>query len=523
MEDTQVSIGDYLEIVRRRKWSLILPALSVLMIAVIVALALPAVYNSTATILIEQQDIPSDFVMSSAAGYAEQRLQTINKRIMSSSHLLEVINQFNLYADLKDTRTTDEILNHMREDVSLDTLSAEVIDRRTGRAAAATIAFTLSYEGKNPKQVQQVTNMLTSMFLNENLKVGERQAAETATFFEKEMEKVKADLSVMENRIAVFKEANLNSLPDLLQVNLQSFHNSENQIDRLNEQLRSLKEKEGYLQLQLSNTSRDIPNMNPEEQRLSELKIQLTNLSATFSNEYPDVVKTKAEIAEIEQRMKLEKDEAAFNSETPRNPAYVTLASQLASTRADLESVKRQIYEYTKRVDLYRARIEATPRVEETYKSILIERDNLQSKFDDLMRKMMEARVAQGLEREQKGERFTLIDPARLPEKPDKPNRLAIVLIGVVLGLGAGVGFAAFREFTDDAVRNTDMLHQIACFPILATIPTFVSVEEGIRKRRNYIWAVTASILAVVLIVVVFHTQVMDLGLLWAKVAKRMG
>jgi polysaccharide biosynthesis transport protein len=328
---------------------------------------------------------------------------------------------------------------------------------------------------------------------------------------------------VMENRIATFKEANLNSLPDLLQVNLQGQNSAESGVERLNEQLRSLQEKEGYLQLQLSNTSRDIPDMNPDEKRLNDLKLQLTNLNTTFSSEYPDVVKTKAEIAEIEARIAKKRGESPEAGDAPQNPAYVTLASQLASTRTDIESVKRQAIEYTNRVALYQTRVEATPRVEESYKALLIERDNLQAKFNDLMRKMMEARVAQGLEKEQKGERFTLIDPARLPEKPTKPNRLAIALIGIVLGIGAGIGTASLMEFTDDSIRNAETLGRISSFPVLAAIPGIITQEEIDTRKKHRTWGIAAAVLTVIGIIVIFHSRVMDLGLLWVKVIKRIG
>jgi polysaccharide biosynthesis transport protein len=527
MDAAEYNIGDYLEILKRRKWSLITPFVCVCFVAVIVALALPSIYKSTATILIEQQDISAQLVMSSETGYAEQRLQTINKRIMSSPRLLELIGKFNLYADLKDKKTTDEILTQMRKDVTLETLNTDVMDRRTGRPSSVTTAFTLSYAGKNPQTVYEVTNALTTMFLNENLQVGEKKAAETTSFFEAEMEKVKSDLAVVESRVAAFKEKNLNSLPDLLQVNMQSLANAESTIQQLNQQLRGLTEKAGYLEIQLSNTSplidKDrIGNLSPDEKRLQDLKIELTHMSTQFSEFYPDVVKAKAEIAELEARIKTAEAAHGGAKETPQNPAYITLASQLASTRADIESVKRQIAESETRIAEYKSRIEATPRVEESYKAVLIDRNNLQAKFEDLMRKMMEARVAQGMEKEQKGERFTLIDSARFPEKPYKPNRVAIILIGFVLGVGAGVGVASLKEFTDDAVRGVGALRKMTAFPVLAEIPEIITAADKRRQKINRIRVAIALFLLIATTLVLFHTLVMDLSVFWAKLITKL-
>ena len=171
---------------------------------------------------------------------------------------------------------------------------------------------------------------------------------------------------------------------------------------------------------------------------------------------------------------------------------------------------------------MYRQRIANTPKVEEAYKAILIERDNTQAKYNDLMRKHMEAKVAQGLEKEQKGERFTLIDPARLPENPEKPNRLAIMLIGMVLGIGAGVGWASLREFTDHSIRDSDSLVLATSFPVLASIPEIVTEEDIQRKKRKRVIMIVALVLSVIAGLIVFHFLVMDLNVFWAKLMRKL-
>lgn len=516
MEPNLMTPRDYLEIIKRRKLSLILPALIVFLAAAAVAVALPSIYESVSTILIEEQEIPDDFVTATVSSYAEQRLQSINQRIMSSSRLLEIIKRYNLYADLREKWTTEEVIEKMREDIELEPTSAEVLDRRTGRATEVMIAFTLSYEGKNPTVVQQVANMLASLFLSENLKLREQQTKETSEFLENELEKIKTKLQELDTKITAFKEQNINALPELLQVNIQSLNNLENNIERFNEQLRSLKEREGYLHTQLVSIPPD-EEARRDEQRLEELKVQLAMLRTRYSDEYPDVKKAIADIQELGKKLAQSK-----KSDKPDNPAYVTLASQLASTRVDIGSVKRQIREFEKKADDYRSRIEAMPRVEESYQVMVTERNNLQAKFDDLMRNVMESRMAHGLEKEQKGERFTMIDPARLPEKPYKPNRLAIMLIGVVLGIGAGIGLASLREFSDDTVWNADQLLRMASYPVLAGIPEIRTSADIARKRMMRMAGVGAFLLLIVAGVVVFHFLVMDLDVFWAKLMRRI-
>ena len=519
MEPTEKSFTDYVAIVKRRKWSFILPAVITFMIAGVVALALPSIYKSTSTILIEEQDIPEDYVKTSVTSYAEQRLQSIHQRIVSFTRLIDMINRFHLYPDLKDKWTTEQIVDKMREDIVLEPISADVIDRRTGRPSAATIAFTLSYEGKSPDIVQRVANRLTSLFLEENIQVREKQASDTSEFLGQEMDKVKGKLTELEAKLSAFKKEHVNELPDLLQVNMQSLNNMESNLQRLDAQLRSTKERVGYLETQLAG----IPRLDEKKDktRLDELKVQLVHLQTQFSDQYPDVIKTRAEIAKLEKNLSSSGQAAKQADDAPDNPAYITLASQLSSARTDIVSIQRQIKEAEKTANMYRQRIVDTPKVEETYKAISIERDNTQAKYNDLMRKHMEARVAQGLEKEQKGERFTLIDPARLPEKADKPNRLAIMLIGMVLGLGAGVGWASLREFTDLSVRDTETLVLATSFPVLASIPEIKTMEDLQREKKKRIAIMIGVVLCIAAGLLAFHFFVMDLNVFWAKLMRK--
>jgi polysaccharide chain length determinant protein (PEP-CTERM system associated) len=512
------TIHDLAGIVKRRRRDILLPAFAVFGLAVLSAVLLPRTYRSATTILIEEQEVPREYVGSNITSFADQRLQTINQRIMSTTKLLEVISRFNLYADKKDKITMDEIVAKMRKDIKFNTISADVIDPRTGRPAQATIAFSIAYEGKDPETVLKVANELASLYLEENLKSRERQSAETSKFMDEEMKEVKAKLADLDARMAAYKERNVTSLPELAQVNLQGLDQVEREIARLDDQQRTLKEREGYLQQQLSSIPPDTASQ--EKENLKELRARLVDLKSRFSDEYPDVIKTKSAIRELEARLK--EHGGVVPGTRPDNPAYITLASQLAGTKSDIESVKRQIGELRGKRDLYRRRIEASPRVEEGYRGLLVERNNTQSKYDELTKKAMDAKVAHGLEKEQLGERFSIVDAARLPEKPASPNVPAILLIGLILGLGGGVGVAAVKESADDTARTPEGLTRAVGFPVLASIPEIVTRldVEWRRDRQKYIVLFVG--IGAAAIVALFHFFVMDLELLWVKIARKL-
>lgn len=485
MEETTMSLNDLKAILLRRRWGLLLPASAVFWLAAALAFLLPSIYQSMSTILIEEQEIPVNIVQTTVTSFAEQRLQNIYQRIISTSRLLEIIRNLHLYPQLQDKLTPDEIAAKMRKDISLDFIKADVVDPKTGRAASANIAFTLSYQGKDPEQTQKVASVLTSLFLEDNLKDREKSATSASNFLQDEANRVKETMAGTDAKIAAFKEGHVNELPELLPVNMQSLQSTEANRDRLSGQMSTLRQQEGYLESQLAS----IPRQALQKSRLEELKVRLAGLQTQFSEQYPDVIAVKAEIE------RLSADKGAIKEETPDNPAYVTLAAQLASTKSEIASLGRQLAANDEKATRYRNLIEATPRVEETYKMLLNERDNQLHKYNELMQKHMEAQVAQGLEKNQKGEHFTVVEPAQLPDKPTKPNRLAIILIGIVLGAGAGVGSAALQEFSDQSIRTPEALARATAFPVLGVIPEIFHRRERHRARRlNIIKAVAMGL-----------------------------
>jgi succinoglycan biosynthesis transport protein ExoP len=520
--ETQATLTttDFIEIIKRRKWSLVLPALMIFTIAAVISVILDPIYRSTSTILIEDQDISRDYVVATGTSFVEQRLQTINQRIMSSSRLLEIINKFNLYTDKRNRMTTEEIVDRMRsKDIKFAPITSDVVDPRTGRPSMATIAFTVSYEGGNPTVVQEVANILASLYLEENIKFKEQQNTNVLKFLSDEVSGVQTSLEELERKIAVYKEKNSLSLPERYQSNLMNLEQGERDADRMKDQLRSLLERESSIQSQLASIP---PTTNRDMERLNELRLQLVNLKTRVSDQYPDVVKLKAEIAEMERRLSAEGRPTADN-QPPNNPVYITLTSQIASIQSEIESVKRQIADLGIRKREYSQRLENSPKVEEGYKNLVVERNNTQAKYDDLMKKFMEAKVASGLEKGQMGQRFTLISPAQLPEKPVKPNRLAILLIGLILGIGSGVGAASFLEFSDHSVRNAEALIRATGFMVLASIPDILIAKDITAMKVKRIIIAIAVVVLIIIGVLVFNFFIMDLDVFWARLIRRLG
>jgi polysaccharide biosynthesis transport protein len=511
------TVQDFIEVLKRRRSSILLTAMTVFLLSALVAFLLPPHYRSSSTILIEDQEVPRDYVNTTITSFADQRLQTINQRIMGTDKLLEIIKKFNLYPELKVKWTTEEIVAKLRKDIKLNTISADVIDPRTGMPKPATIAFTLSYEGKNPQVVQQVAGELASLYLSENLATRERQSQGTTSFMEEGMQEVKARLAETDAKIAAYKQKNVTALPELVQANLQIAETVERDITSLNEQLRGLKEKESYVRSQLESISTDAASQ--DKTRLAELRVRLGELKTRLTDEHPDVIKTKSELADTLKQLRSSGRDSADNK--PDNVAYVTLSSQLAGVRSEIETAKRQVAAFIKKRDDYRKRVAATPGVEEGFRALVDDRNHYQLKFDEMTRKFLEAKTSHGMEKEQKGERFSLIDAARLPEKPVSPNIAAILLIGLVLGVGGGAGMAALREQNDHTARTPEQLCLATNLPVLATIPEILTWQDLDRRRSRRRFTALGVLVVLVLIPVAFQFLVMDLDVFWARLLRR--
>jgi succinoglycan biosynthesis transport protein ExoP len=579
MDETNVAI-DLKGVIRRRKKGFFTVFFMVLILCGVIAFALPPVFKSVSTILIEEQQIPTDFVKTTITSYVEERIQTITQEIMSRTRLLEIINRFGLYPEMQGRKTTEEIIEEMRGAIHLETISTDVIDKRTGRSTAATIAFTLSYEGKDPSTVQKVANVLASLYLEENLKSRERRASDTTAFLQEELDGLKKQVALLENKITEFKKAHMGELPEYGAVNMQNISKLNRDLDQVNMQLRSLRDRKVYLEGQLANVDPLLPLvtdegkkvMNPTD-RLKYLRLQLISLQSTLSGKHPDIIKLKKQIAELEVQVsdsndsllkvkrldelknqladmtgrlgpkhpdvvKLKKEVDALSKEVgtsktektvldvseqkPDNPAYINLRTQIASAEMEMKSYLEEKQKLTGEINDYQRRIANAPLVEKEYIELTRDYETAKFRYNEIMNKLMEAKVSQGMEESQRGERFTIVDPAQLPEKPYKPNRVAILLIGLVLAIGSGVGLVAVKENLDHSVKTREDLLLLTGARVLSTIPYLESEEERSARRRKKVFWVVILVAAAAGTLVLVHLFVMPLDILWKKVQRRL-
>ena len=580
MENTQ-NIGDYLAILRRRRTLLLGVFFSVLAIGLLVAVLLPARYTSTATILVERQEIPEEYVRSTITTYADQRIQVISQQVMTTGNLSRIIQEFNLYSSLTDRQPISSVADRMRDDISLDPVVAEVVDPRSGRPSSATIAFQLSYTSESPVLAQRVANELVTLFLNESVRQRTAQAQEATSFLADEAGRLREQILDLEEQLATFKQDNLDNLPELSQLNMQLMERTERELGEVERQLGSLEERRIYLESELAQLApsstlygADGARILSPADRLKSLEAQFVGLQAVYSADHPDLVKMRKEIealrkqvattntradlalqlrqqraelgqlqeryapahpdvrslerqvAETEQQLNalpLQEGEQPALETRPDNPAYIQLQAQLKATDTELKSLAESRAALQRKLESLEQRIVQAPQVEREYRSLTRDHENAVAKYQEVRAKQMEAQLSQSLEQERKGERFELIEPPLLPQVPSAPNRPAIAFLAFVLASAGAVGTVAVRESVDDGVYSVgDLSAAVGAMPI-AVIPYIDTDEEHTRSRRRIWLLVAGAVAAVVIALVCVQVFVRPLDVLWFALMRRLG
>lgn len=558
----------------RRRKTFVLTLLACLTVTVLTVVLIPASFQSKSTILIEQQEIPQELVRSTVTSYADQRIETITQRVMTSSNLWKIVEKYDLYADERKKETREYILNEMREEaIQRNVISAEVVDPRSGRPTEATIAFQLSFEYHSPMLAQRVTNELTTLFLSENLKTRTQMAEQASTFLTSEAEKLDVTVARLEKELATFKEAHFDSLPELTDLNLRLLDRTEQALRENQLSINGVKERMIYLESELAQIDPHRPVILADGQgllssrtRLKAAKQELEQASARYSAEHPTVVQLQSEIdglleevpdaeapklkldiytrklAALKQRYSDEhpsvkqmqarldslrymaaNQSTAERDEGADNPAYVQIKAQKDAAMLELESLQAQSKLLRDDLTRYEARITQAPKIEQRYQQLQRDYQSAVLKYAEVKAKQQEANLGRSLESEQKGERFTLIEPPLVPEEPHSPNRKLLAVLGVLLSLGISVGLVVLKEMLDKSIRGRKELVQAMGAAPLAVIPVITTAREMSLRRRHFWLLAGALLVACVASLMLFHIFIKPLDVTWYIALRKFG
>lgn len=566
----------------RRRFLIVCVSAAMMALALTIALVIPSTYTSGATILIEQQEIPQELVRSAVTSFADQRVQVISQRVMTTQNLLELIERYNLYPDIRQSKPREVLLQAMRKDISMKMISADVIDPRSGRPTQATIAFSVNYSSHSPELALKVANDLTSLYLNENLTSRTRMAEQTSSFFAEEADRQQKNIDELDKKLSDFKQKNQDSLPDQLQVNVQvsertelDLRDAENRIASLDSQrvmleaqlaqinptmqvfsdtglrVMSAEDRLKALKSQLAgykaryapghpdivNAEREVAGLEKEVQaddgtsdvarQLDEAKAQLARAQEKYTPDHPDVMRLTREVAELEKTVADAPPMGTLAKERERahadNPPYIQVKGELDALIVDRDAAVKKRDSLQAKLDDYERRLAHEPAVERQYRELARDLDAAQIKYQEIRAKQTEVQVSQNLESEHKGERFTMIEPPLPPEKPVSPNRFLILALGFVLSIAAGLGAAMLRDSLDGSIRGVQDIRTLLSVPPLVAIPFIATQAEQRRHKRVVRYSWQGAVVTLITLAVVVHFLVRPLDVIWLSLLRRFG
>jgi len=467
---------------------------------------LPKVYLSTTLILVEGQKVPETYVKSAVSGTVEDRLSTIQQQIFSRSFLRRTIEKLGLYKDNPKRLSSEAVITQMRSNIEIKTIGERNVD-----------AFSLSFRSPEPVVAMKVADELASLFIEENLKVREQLVEGTTEFLDSELTQVKEALEKQENRIGQYKRQHMGELPQEAEANLRALDRYQGEIQSLHLSEKSVEDRIVLLERSLefainqSELAASEMQMNPSSlpttpisslaQRLIAQKNRLTDLQGEYRETYPDIISLKLEIAHLEETLYLERPEQAASEASegqvagpasPRelrraaSPFVMDIQNKMVASEFELRRLRdREQSIQQKVVDLER-RVQNMPVREQEMMLLTRDYENTRNGYEALLAKKINAKVAENLEKRQKGEQFRVVDPAHLPEWPISPDPWLFGAGGPLAGLALGVGIAFLMEIFRVLIRKPEAIERIAGISVFVTIPDFQEeIKESARMAKE--------------------------------------
>lgn len=462
---------------------------------------LPDLYRATATVLVESQQISEAFVRPTVTAELETRIQTIRQEVMSRGRLGNLITQLGLYQNLRATGVPfDDIVEQMRRDIDLDLKSAESqVSMRS-----PTIAFTISYSGRDPRTVAQVANVLASLYVEGNTNMRAGQAARTTEVLKAQLADVKKEMDAQEFLTSQFKLSHIGELPEQVEANLASLDRLNMQL-RLNgeNQIRAMDHRERLeKQLADANTVAPVapPASLPRATRLAKLRQELLELQRQFNDRYPDVVRVRTEIAALERQG----PDTELPPASPAAPAAdlsTRLTQAIGDVRMELNALKEEETAIRRAIDRYEQRVDNVPKRHQEFQALSRDYETTKDRYATLLKRYEEAQLAENLEQGHKVEQLRLLDPAVPPRDPAAPGRLRLLLIGFMLSIGLAVAAVLAAEKLDTSFHGIDDLRSFVRVPTLFTIPLIATPADLRRHWRRFALTAAAAVVGLVLIV----------------------
>lgn len=459
----ELTVDDYLEILRRRYWILLLLAALGATGAYLYSRTLPNEYLSRTLVLVQQAKVGSHFVTPVVSEQINERLQIMQEQTLSAANLQPIIERYQLFKKEFPDATMTERVKRLRAAVAVTPVQPMIQTPWSG-VPGFSIRVTLN----NPRVAQQVCSEITSMFLDQNARWRSQVAQDTTNFLSKQIDDAKHSLDQQDAQLTAFKVRYLGKLPDQAQTNMHMLASYNSQLGAVTESLNRTQQDKVYLESQLAQqtaswkATRSGSNLLTLEEQLATLRNKLVTMRAQYTDDYPDVIRLKRDISHMQEKVDAAK---AAEAKSPAKaagdgPAYAEpqairdLRHQIAQYDDVILSKTKQQAALQKQIQVYEARVQMSPLIDQKFKELTRNYQTALDFYRQLLTKKAQAEMGADLERRQQGQDFSVIDPATLSSTPTSPKRALFAGGGAGAGLFLALGIALWLELRDKLIRT---------------------------------------------------------------------
>jgi uncharacterized protein involved in exopolysaccharide biosynthesis len=511
-ENRELTMDDYLAMLLRRLKVILIPALLAPLTGFLVSYAFPPKYTSQSTVLVESQKVPDALVQSVITADFTQRIQTLSQQVLSPTRLRPVIQTLNLGKSEDEAKLISDIQQNMTVEPVITSMSAAAsaagapgAKKKPGNGPVP--GFNVNYTDRDAARAQKICNAMTSLIVDENLRSRAEVSQSTTDFLSRQVEDAKRAIDDQDAKLAAFKKQYMGQLPTDADNNMRILMSLNSQLDASTQTLSRAQQDKAYTESMLAQqiaawkSSQSSTNPQTLEQQLNQLQAQLLDLQARYTPDHPDVIKTLADIAQVQKKLK------EVNAAATANPADSSEKASAAEP-PEIRQLRVQIHQYQSVIEqatldqkklqssigVYQSRTAMSPNVEQQYNLLTRDNNNAQVFYKDLLAKKSSAALGTSMESQQEGEQMHILATASLPDSPSFPNRPLFAAGGLGAGLGLGFLIAILLEFTDKSIRTEKDAAAIMDLPLLISVPWLGEDEEdagasGNGHARRHFWS----------------------------------
>jgi polysaccharide biosynthesis transport protein len=474
-------IRHFMSTMQRRRYIALSVGLAVLSVFTWGGFVLSKTYEASSTISIDKQSVLKPLMQGvGVSGTIDNKIADLRSEITHRSVIEKAIKKVGFATNEMNPGQYDALIEGIKKDIDI----TKGNDKETS-------LFTVSYKGKDPKKVADMVNTIVGVYINEKMLYRKTDTSEAYDFIQNQLQEYKNKLEESDLKIREFKEKNPNLVPQSETTLLTRLEGQQSAKIETDIRLKELVSKRDNLQKQLKGekelTVAFVTSEGSPQARLSYLNNQLMLLRAKYTENYPEVIKIKSEIEEVKKQITQAKNshlEGSGSETSAMNPIYQQLREDLAKTDAEIESLKARTAELSRQQQQIQRIFGRMPKEQEEWTKIQRNRNAYQQTYDQLLQKLQNAKVSKELELSDKGERFRILEPARIPLYPIKPNRINMILLGILLGMASGIGAVFGVEHFDHSFKDERSIEEHLKVPVLAAIPQILTENDELSAKR---------------------------------------